>query len=53
MTNPPTETTYSPVVLQDSIRIRFLIAAVNDLDMVAADIGNSYLQAETYSPLLD
>jgi len=35
------------VVSRDSVRIGFLIAALNDLDLVAADIGNAYLQAET------
>jgi hypothetical protein len=47
MTDPPTEITYSSVVLRDSVRIGFLIAALNNLDLVAADIGNAYLQAET------
>ncbi len=47
MTDPPTEITYSTVVSRDSVRIGFLIAALNDLDLVAADIGNAYLQAET------
>jgi len=47
MTDPPTEITYSSVVSRDSVRIGFLIAALNDLDLVAADIGNAYLQADT------
>jgi hypothetical protein len=47
MTDPPTEITYSSVVSRDSVRIGFLIAALNDLDLVAANIGNAYLQAET------
>jgi len=38
---------YSSVVSRDSVRIGFLIAALNNLDLVAADIGNAYLQAET------
>jgi len=45
--DPPTEITYSSVVSRDSISIEFLIAALNDLDLAAADIGNAYLQAET------
>jgi hypothetical protein len=47
MRDPPTEITYSSVVSRDIVRIGFLIAALNDLDLVAADIGNAYLQAET------
>jgi hypothetical protein len=35
-----TQLTYSSVVTQDSIRIAFLIAALNDLDLLAADVGN-------------
>jgi hypothetical protein len=31
MTDPPTEITYSSVVSRDSIRIGFLIAALNEL----------------------
>jgi hypothetical protein len=36
--------TYSLVVTRDSVRIGFLVAAVNGLDILAADIGNAYLQ---------
>jgi len=32
-------------VTQESIRIAFLIAALNDLEILSADIGNAYLQA--------
>ena len=38
---------YSSVVSRDSIRIMFLIAALNDLDIKMCDIGNAYLNAET------
>jgi hypothetical protein len=31
------------VVSRESVRIAFLIAALNDLDGMAADIGNAYL----------
>ena len=31
----------------DSVRIAFLIAALNDLDILSADIGNAYLNAPT------
>jgi len=39
---PPT---YSSAVTRESIRIAFLIAALKELDILAADIGNAYLQA--------
>ena len=37
--------TYSSVVSRDSVRIAFLYAALNDLDVMSADIGNAYLNA--------
>jgi len=47
MTDPPIHMTYSSVVARDSVRLAFLIAALNDLDLLAADIGNAYLNAPT------
>ena len=44
-TDTPSSITYSSVVFCDSIWIAFLIAALNDLDIMAADIGNAYLNA--------
>lgn len=44
-TDPPASTTYSSVVSRDSVRIAFVIAAMHDLDLWAADIGNAYLNA--------
>jgi len=46
-TNPPKDLTYTSVVSRDSIRIAFLIAALNDLDVLAADVQNAYLNAPT------
>lgn len=46
-TAPPTELTYSSVVSRESVRIAFLAAALNDVDIVAADVGNAYLNAAT------
>jgi hypothetical protein len=43
----PKSITYSSVVSRDSIRIAFLLAALNDVDILAADIGNAYLNADT------
>ena len=39
------EYTYSMVPSQDSIRLFFLVAALNDLDVLSADIQNAYLTA--------
>ena len=44
-TTSPSSITYSSVVSRDSVRIAFLVAALNDLTLVAADIGNAYLNA--------
>ena len=46
-TDPPSQTTYSSVISRDSVRIMFLIAALNDIDILSADIGNAYLNAST------
>ena len=45
MTDTPSSVTYSSVVSRDSVRLAFLIAALNDLDIMSADIGNAYLNA--------
>ena len=44
-TDTPSSITYSSVVSRDIIRIAFLVAALNDLDIIAANIGNAYLNA--------
>ena len=44
-TTAPSSTTYSSVVSRDSVRIAFLYAALNDLTVTCADIGNAYLNA--------
>lgn len=44
MTNPPTSLTYSSVISRDSVRIAFLLATLNDIDILAADVGNAYLK---------
>jgi hypothetical protein len=43
----PKEMTFSSVVSRDSIRIAFTLAALNGLDILAADIQNAYLSAPT------
>jgi hypothetical protein len=45
MTEPLPFMTYSSIVLRDSIRIGFLLAGLNDLDLISINIGNAYLQA--------
>lgn len=46
-TDPPKESVYSSVVSRDSIRIAFTVAALNGLDILAADVQNAYLNAPT------
>ena len=41
----PPSLTYSSVVSRDSVRIAFMLAALNDLGIWACDIGNAYLNA--------
>ena len=45
MTETPPSITYSSVVSRESVKIAFLIAALNDLDIMSCDIGNAYLNA--------
>jgi Reverse transcriptase (RNA-dependent DNA polymerase) len=47
MTDPPKDSTYSSVVSRDSIRLALLIAALNDLDVLACDVQGAYLNAMT------
>ena len=45
MTEAPNSLTYSSVVSRESVKIAFLVAALNDLDIMSCDIGNAYLNA--------
>ena len=45
MTETPVSICYSSVVSRDSVRLAFLVAALNDLDILSCDIGNAYLNA--------
>ena len=47
LTDPPKESTYSSVVSRDSVRLFFLLAALNDVDVLACDVQNAYINAET------
>ena len=42
----PSYVTYSSVVTKESVRLCFLLAALNDLDVVIGDISNAYLNAK-------
>jgi Reverse transcriptase (RNA-dependent DNA polymerase) len=43
VTEPPAAITYASVVSRESVRLGLLIAALNDLPILAADIQNAYL----------
>jgi Reverse transcriptase (RNA-dependent DNA polymerase) len=45
-TDTPSSITYSIVVSRDSVRLVFLIAGLNDLDVLAGDVTNAYLNAK-------
>jgi hypothetical protein len=45
MTEPPNSLTYSSMVSWKSRKIEFLIAALDNLDLMSCDIGNAYLNA--------
>ena len=47
MTDPPKESVFSSVVSRDSVRIGFTYAALNGLQVLAADVQNAYLNAPT------
>lgn len=44
-TEPTKDITFASVVSRDSIRIAFLVAALNDLEVLSADISGAYLNA--------
>lgn len=45
-TETPKSLTYASVVTRESVRLAFLVAALNDLNVLAADVGNAYLNAD-------
>ena len=47
LTDPPTSMTYASVVSRETFRLAFLVAAINDLEILCGDIGNAYLNAYT------
>ncbi|MGH7954509.1 MAG: reverse transcriptase domain-containing protein, partial [Gloeomargaritales cyanobacterium] len=46
-TDPPKTITYASVVSRESVRIALLLAALYDVEVKVADIGNAYLNAKT------
>ena len=44
-TSTPPGVTYSSVVRKDSVRILLMIAALNDIDVLGADVKNAFLNA--------
>ncbi len=44
-TETPASSTYSSVVSRESVRVAFLLAALNVLEVFATDVGNAYLNA--------
>jgi hypothetical protein len=44
-TEPPASITYASVVSRESVRITFLLAALNGLDVLSADVQGAYLNA--------
>jgi hypothetical protein len=45
LTDPPTSMTYSTVIGRESVCIAFLVAALNNLNLLKGDIQNAYLNA--------
>ena len=44
--NVPRHITYSSVVSKESVRIVFMLAALNNLDLLSGDVTNAYLNAK-------
>jgi hypothetical protein len=44
-TNTPAAMMYSSIVSRDSVKIGFMLAALNGLDVMAGDLENAYLNA--------
>lgn len=44
-TDPPSSITYASVVTRESVRLGFLVAALNDLGVLSADVAGAYLNA--------
>ena len=45
------EITYSSVISRDSVRLAFIIAALNGLDIMSCDLENAYLNATNHEKI--
>ena len=45
VTDAPASVTYSSVVTRDSVRLALMLADLNELEVLAGDVGNAYLNA--------
>jgi Reverse transcriptase (RNA-dependent DNA polymerase) len=50
-TKTPQSLTFASVVTRESVRLGFLIAAMNELEIVAADVRNTYLNADCWEKI--
>jgi hypothetical protein len=48
LTNPPSDSVYSNVVTRESVCIMFMIAALNGLELLGADVQNAYINARRF-----
>ena len=46
LTQTPTSLTYASIPSRESVRLMFLVAALNNLNIVMTDIGNAYLNVK-------
>ena len=47
LTDPPSSMTYASIVGRETVRIAYLVTALNDIKILAGDIRNAYLTAFT------
>ena len=50
-TEAPASMTYSSVVSRDSVRLAFLIAALNDIDIMSVALENAFIQAPCHEKI--
>ena len=46
MNDVPAHTAYSLVISRETVRICFMVAALNDLDVMMGDVGNAFIQSK-------
>jgi hypothetical protein len=46
-TDPPKDSMYSSAVLRDTVRLFFLIAVLNDVNILTCDVQNAYVNAKS------